>query len=273
MNDELGDRIKKYEAIEKDKFMSYLPLYARIDGRNFSKYTKAFKKPFDNLLNKNMVETTKALVKEFKADLGYTQSDEISLFWFNEGIEANQMMFGGVKAKMNSVLAGYTSSTFMKNTYELGFPNTGRIPHFDSRIMQIPNKIELYNILLWRQKDCFRNAITCVSADLFSHKQIQGVSTRDKIDMIIKSVDRENLIECIEAKYLYGTFATRSIYENKDGLTRSKIISFTMTEMINDTIKTIESWDNENCDYSYTQALRDIINLPTMGYNGVNTDG
>ena len=36
-----GDRMKGYEAVEaKRRFMPLLPIYARIDGKSFSKFTK-----------------------------------------------------------------------------------------------------------------------------------------------------------------------------------------------------------------------------------------
>ena len=40
--DALGDRMKAYERQETEqRFIPLLPIYARIDGRGFSKFTKA----------------------------------------------------------------------------------------------------------------------------------------------------------------------------------------------------------------------------------------
>ena len=46
--DALGDRMKAYERQETElRFIPLLPIYARIDGRGFSKFTKGFARPYD----------------------------------------------------------------------------------------------------------------------------------------------------------------------------------------------------------------------------------
>lgn len=244
MKDELGTRMKSYEFIEKDKFMSYLPVYARIDGRNFSKYTKKFNRPFDSRLNKNMTQTSEALLKEFKADLAYTQSDEISLFWKNTDKISSQFVFGGVKQKIVSVIAGYTSSYFYKNSLELDFPENQRLPHFDCRVIQMPNITELYNMLLWRQKDCFRNAVTSKSIEVFSHKKIHGVSTKDKIKNLCEKEGKE-LKDIIDSNYLYGTFSYKENKEIDKGVIRTFIISKSPSFMVNDLFSELDEFNYE----------------------------
>ena len=75
----LGNRLKGYEK----EYETYIPydnhIVIRLDGHKFSKFTKGFKRPFDEVLHNAMIETTKDLVKEFHAVTGYTQSDEITL--------------------------------------------------------------------------------------------------------------------------------------------------------------------------------------------------
>ena len=77
----LGNSLKGYEK----EFETHIPydnhIIIRLDGHGFSKFTKGFKKPFDEILHRAMVETTKDLVKEFQAVSGYTQSDEITFTW------------------------------------------------------------------------------------------------------------------------------------------------------------------------------------------------
>lgn len=51
----LGDRMKKYEKIETgDRFIPCLPVYVRIDGRSFSKFTKSMNKPYDERMSRVM---------------------------------------------------------------------------------------------------------------------------------------------------------------------------------------------------------------------------
>ena len=71
--------MKLYEGIEADRrFMPLLPIVARIDGRCFHTFTKGLDRPFDATLARMMVDTTQFLVRETNANMGYTQSDEIT---------------------------------------------------------------------------------------------------------------------------------------------------------------------------------------------------
>ena len=84
-NDELGDRMKFYEGFETSRrFLPGLPLYARIDGRGFSKFTHGMNRPYDQRMIDAMVATTRILVEKTHATVGYCQSDEISLVWIND---------------------------------------------------------------------------------------------------------------------------------------------------------------------------------------------
>ena len=60
-----------------------LPVIIRLDGNNFSKWTKGLEKPFDKKLTQLMTETTQFLVQETNAVVGYTQSDEITLVLYS----------------------------------------------------------------------------------------------------------------------------------------------------------------------------------------------
>ena len=75
----LGDRLKDYEAKWERSIDVNEHIVIRIDGHKFSKFTKGFKRPYDEILSRAMEQTTKDLLKEFNAVVGYTQSDEISL--------------------------------------------------------------------------------------------------------------------------------------------------------------------------------------------------
>jgi tRNA(His) 5'-end guanylyltransferase len=62
-DDSFGDRMKGYEAHETSRrFLPGLPVYARIDGRSFSKFTKGMRRPFDERMTHAMVKATRHLV-------------------------------------------------------------------------------------------------------------------------------------------------------------------------------------------------------------------
>lgn len=74
--DEFGDRMKQYEGMEASRrLLPLLPICARIDGRSFSQFTRGFAKPFDPDLARAMRETTRWIVNQTHATIGYTQSD------------------------------------------------------------------------------------------------------------------------------------------------------------------------------------------------------
>jgi len=75
----LGDRLKGYESDYEILIDPKNHIVVRLDCHKFSKFTKGFNIPFDEVLHKTMIETTKDLFEEFRAVTGYTQSDEITL--------------------------------------------------------------------------------------------------------------------------------------------------------------------------------------------------
>lgn len=60
------------------------PILVRLDGKAFHTFTKGLQRPFDKRLSDLMVDTTKFLVEQSNATVGYTQSDEISLAIYTE---------------------------------------------------------------------------------------------------------------------------------------------------------------------------------------------
>ena len=87
--DQLGNRMKEYEMTEAGRMlMPLLPVMIRLDGKCFSKFTKGLVRPYDIGMSTMMIETTKALVEETNAKIGYTQSDEISLVLFSDTDES-----------------------------------------------------------------------------------------------------------------------------------------------------------------------------------------
>src|SRR6476660_944404 len=110
--DDFGDRMKRYEAVETERyFMPLLPIYARIDGRCFSGFTQGLDRPFDLRITRAMLETTKHLVEQTDARIGYTQSDEISLVWQQDRYDS-EILFSGKVHKLASVLASLASVKF-----------------------------------------------------------------------------------------------------------------------------------------------------------------
>ena len=113
-----------------------LPVIIRLDGNNFHNWTKGLKRPFDEDLTDLMVDTTKMLVQETNAVIGYTQSDEITLILYS-GDRKSAIYNDGKKQKILSKLSGKLTPYF-NDTRKKYLPNHDKIANFDARIYQTP---------------------------------------------------------------------------------------------------------------------------------------
>lgn len=181
----LEQRIKQYEVLETQrKFIPMLPVYVRLDGRSFSKFTKHFNKPYDERMSRIMQKVTKYLVKETGATIGYTQSDEISLILYSDDIKSD-IFFSYKVQKLVSIIASMCTVKFFQELVK-EFPEAidWKLPSFDCRIYQVPNKVEAMNCILWRTKDAIRNSLSMLAQYYFSHKSLLGKNQTDIHNML-----------------------------------------------------------------------------------------
>lgn len=211
--DALGDRMKSHEAVEtKRRLDPSLPIYARIDGRGFSKFTAGMQRPFDPQMTQAMIETTRYLVQHTHARIGYVQSDEISLVWRSAG-EEQSVFFDGKVMKMASVLAGMATAAFNR-TIRGWAPYEDRFPAFDARVLQLPEDYEAANMFLWRSLDATKNAVSMAARHYYSSKELHGKRRDDMLEMMrAKGVDFERF----DPAFRHGTFVQR--------VTRERVLS------------------------------------------------
>lgn len=185
MSDSLGDRMKLYEGMEAGRrLMPLLPVLARIDGRAFHSFTRGMRRPYDDDLSDAMADTTKALVRETGACMGYTQSDEITLAWHASNSKS-QIWFDGRVAKMTSQLAAQATLIFYRLVVRRMDPKYAeRLPTFDARVWNVPNRTEGANVFLWREWDATKNSVTMAAFAYYSHKALLGKNSPQKHDML-----------------------------------------------------------------------------------------
>lgn len=218
MHDSLGDTLKAIEAVETERRLDRaFPVYARLDGRGFSKFTRDMMRPYDPRLSWAMVDTTRVLVSRTQARIGYTQSDEISLLWWLSGEnEAEELMFGGKIQKLVSVLAGIATAalTHAVATHEdesfRGY--SARLPHFDARVMNLPDRKTAVDMFRWREQDARRNAVGMVAHHTFGPQPMIGVKTRDRARMLEEAGIK---MELYPAAFRRGTYVQRRVYERR----------------------------------------------------------
>lgn len=251
--DALGARMKRYEEVVNGQLLiPDLPLYARIDGRHFSKLTKNLGYPFKDLPEDKrsfvfaqlMQMTAYDLMKEFKCDISSTHSDEISLGWKN----IKTAPFDGKYFKLVSNIASFAGMAFYKNIVECNDRFNTKLhceikdlqtlanstPSFDCRIVQLPDLMELVNCFIWRQNDCIRGAINQYAQRWFSHKELLGKTQEDRINMLVAA---GHTLDNIDLNVLYGHWLAKKtsiekidpkyaqFHPGEETMVRTKIVS------------------------------------------------
>jgi tRNA(His) 5'-end guanylyltransferase len=195
--DSLGDRMKMYEEVSSGKLVSRMPVILRLDGKAFHTFTRGFQKPFDSLLSETMIHTTVELVKNIQnCQLGYVQSDEISLLLVDDKTIKTSSWFDNKIQKQVSVAASMCTLYF--NTIYTGmiikyhnsmhdepeleeftqlktYESRINSAMFDCRTFNIP-KEDVCNYFIWRQQDATRNSIQSLGQANFSHKQMHKLT-------------------------------------------------------------------------------------------------
>lgn len=213
LKDALGERLKhNYEEVSKTRLTRRMPVMIRIDGKAFHTFTKGMVKPFDNILVETMQETMKYLCENIQGCvLGYTQSDEITLVLVDYQKLTSDAWFDYEVQKICSISASLATLAFNrifkekasawideqvndKNRFHQSqekFLEINKLigvyekaiekgAFFDSRCFNIP-KEEVNNFVLWRQLDAEKNSVSSVAQANFSHKELQGLSTKERI--------------------------------------------------------------------------------------------
>lgn len=208
-SDEFGDRIKQYEQVYTSARIEPPDvLCARIDGKGFSKFTKGFRKPFDDGLSSAMVLTTMALVEATNASVGYTQSDEITLIW---SVKDAEYMFGGKVSKLNSVLASMATAHFNAYIQSTSPREITKLAYFDCRAFAVPSVSEAANVLLWRVQDARKNSVSSLFRWTAGHKAMDGLDQMQMKEYLLKNHNTD--WNDLPNKYKYGTYVKPLVHE------------------------------------------------------------
>lgn len=216
MKDNLGDRMKEsYE--DRTRFLLPRRAYTiiRIDGKAFHTYTKGLQRPFDNNFIEDMDETAAYLCKNIMgAQFAFVQSDEISILLTDFETIDTQAWFNNNLQKMCSISASLATAKFNSLRYRnLPVEKGGfDLAMFDSRVFQIPQKVEVENYFIWRQQDTVRNSISSVAQSLYSHKELNGKNMSEQQELIFQKGINWN---DYAPKYKRGRLIVKETYEKE----------------------------------------------------------
>lgn len=194
MKETLGDWCKWLEKNFSPEIMiPTLPVVIRLDGNNFHNWTVGLNRPFDEGFVNLMIDTTKYLVKETNAVVGYCQSDEITLILYSVN-RKSAIYHEGKKQKILSKLTGACVNYFNDNRKNY-LPNHNKLANFDCRVYQTPTLNDATLQLLWREIDATRNSILSLAQSFFSHNQVMNLNTSELQDkmMLEKGVNWNDL--------------------------------------------------------------------------------
>jgi len=191
----IGNRMKAYERVTKQKLMRRTPVVIRLDGKAFHTWTKWLQKleypadgfertsPFSDCMHDSMSKTAFDLVSTIQnAKLTYTQSDEISILLNDWGKLKTDQWFDGNVQKMVSISASMCTAFFNQKIIDTITPDI-KWAFFDARIYNLPVD-EVANYFVWRQQDATRNSINMLGQYYFSHKELQGKNTDQVQEML-----------------------------------------------------------------------------------------
>ena len=187
--DQLGNRMKSYEAASAPILIDGTPKIIRLDGKAFHSWVKkaGCERPFDNRIMRCMIAAATALMKEIggTARFAYIQSDECSIV-LNDKLDVHtEPWFKNKLSKMLSVSSAIMSVEFTRHWNSIGpIGETHPSAYFDARVFQVPTIAEMHNAILWRQFDASKNSISMYAREYFSHKELHKKSGSDMQEMM-----------------------------------------------------------------------------------------
>jgi tRNA(His) guanylyltransferase len=224
-NTALSKRIKEnYENRNKQFLTRRMPTIIRLDGKAFHTYTKGLNRPFDEGLIEDMQETTKFLCENIQGcKFGFSQSDEITLVLTDYDKLETSAWFDYNVQKMTSISASLATAKFNQlrlsrqvEDVEYGgaisyeeIMTDSKLAFFDSRVFQIPEKEEVVNMLIWRQRDAEKNSVAMLAQSLYSHTELHKKNTSDMQEMCFKKGHNWNDLHWSKKR---GSFIVKNTY-------------------------------------------------------------
>lgn len=202
-----GSKFKGYEKAAQTRLPKKSYAVLRMDGKNFSTYTKRFAKPYDFDFMNAMDATTRKLCETVPGVmLAYTQSDEISIAFSDLQNEKSEQWLGGKTAKILSLAAAYCSVFFVK---EMGFDGPN-LPVFDARCHTLSGPDEIQEYVRWRRFDAQKNSVTMAAHVLHSSRFLEGISSKERL-ALLEGTPYEKLPE----GFYNGRITYKEQYEDK----------------------------------------------------------
>ena len=206
----LEEKCKYYQSISDYKLMPNSYVLVHCDGRAFSSLIKKrFKQPFDRDFIFIMNETARYLCENIGGcKMAYVQSDEITLVLTDFDTETTDSFFGYRMCKLISTIAAMATAKFNRlwmqsqEDIELSIKELPLVT-FDCKVWNVPTYNDVKAWLIYRQNDCVRNSINQTAYSVFSHKELEGLKTPERLVKLLgKGIDWDGFDDALK----YGRF-------------------------------------------------------------------
>ena len=189
--DNLGDRMKRYEAASDVLLPRRMPIIIRADGQAFHTYTRGFNRPFDErVIGAMQYASTKTAESMCGFKLAFIQSDEASFLLTDYDDIATQAWFDNSLLKLCTITASWMTVHFNQYMRENLPEKTSaerklktKIATFDARAFAMP-EADVANYFLWRAKDWERNSVSMYCRSFFSAKEMHGKGRADQHELL-----------------------------------------------------------------------------------------
>ncbi|XP_043277177.1 probable tRNA(His) guanylyltransferase [Venturia canescens] len=208
-------------------------IVVRIDGKNFSKFSKVhnFTKPNDERALNLMRQAATTVMEEFnEIVISYGQSDEFS-FVFKKDTAVYNRRASKILSNVNSL---FTSSYVFHWDKYMGDVKLQYPPSFDARTVLYPSDENLKDYLSWRQADvhvnnlyntCFWNLVLKKNMKTIEAQEfLKGTFSADKNELLFQEfgINYNN-----EPQYFRkGTTLLRKIVTDESGKTKKMVVPF-----------------------------------------------
>ena len=187
-------------------------LVLRLDGKNFSKFTKSFKKDdeYSPEINAAMHAATLALLRQIDgAVAAYTVSDEISLVLDWTQRYAHGAWYGARAQKVFSVPSAIAAAEFSISIEKPAY--------FDTKVFMYSAEglPDIRKYLLKRHNNGFSNAISSYASRHLGHKTVHDVPTSERLVMLGKAGVEVNKNLAHGHLFLRETFESDVEYTHK----------------------------------------------------------
>lgn len=195
MSDNLGDRMKSYEDVWRQKLVRRMPVILRVDGKAFHTFTAKYcKKPYDAIFQTAMISAAEEVFQRVQGiTFCFIQSDEASFLLQDYARLNTEAPFDYNIQKLSSIAASIMSVKFNSSFEILYNAHNPQLPIrqygtneiFDARLFNLP-KEEVVNYFIWRQQDAVRNSILSLGYANFSHKYLLNKNINEVQDILMK---------------------------------------------------------------------------------------